>query len=97
MFGFYPRPLRKFDGRELRDVELAELSQIAGRAGRYTTDGTFGALSPLQLPEALAQAIELHHGSALTRAFWRSVDLDFSSIEALRASLAEAPRRGGEE
>lgn len=34
--------LRKFDGRDVRDLETAELSQIAGRAGRYLNDGSFG-------------------------------------------------------
>ncbi|HSF92496.1 MAG TPA: helicase-related protein, partial [Paracoccaceae bacterium] len=34
--------LAKFDGRRHRDLHPNELSQIAGRAGRYRTDGTFG-------------------------------------------------------
>ncbi|MEM9756935.1 MAG: helicase-related protein, partial [Pseudomonadota bacterium] len=34
--------LRKFDGRRMRDLHPAELAQIAGRAGRHTTAGTFG-------------------------------------------------------
>ena len=32
----------KFDGRRHRHLTPNELAQIAGRAGRYTTDGTFG-------------------------------------------------------
>ena len=32
----------KFDGRRPRRLTPAELGQIAGRAGRHTTDGTFG-------------------------------------------------------
>ncbi|MBN9276020.1 MAG: helicase, partial [Hyphomicrobium sp.] len=33
---------RKFDGQNHRDLTPGELSQIAGRAGRYMNDGTFG-------------------------------------------------------
>ena len=43
----------KFDGKESRPLELAELAQIAGRAGRYLNDGTFGTLAPLARVEAL--------------------------------------------
>lgn len=35
--------LRKFDGRALRDLEVSEIKQIAGRAGRFrTADGNKG-------------------------------------------------------
>ncbi len=34
--------LRKFDGRRMRWLYPQEVGQIAGRAGRYRTDGTFG-------------------------------------------------------
>ena len=33
---------RKFDGFHYRNLNPAELGQIAGRAGRYLNDGTFG-------------------------------------------------------
>src|SRR5262245_55118981 len=33
---------RKFDGLGFRELNPAELGQIAGRAGRYVNDGTFG-------------------------------------------------------
>ncbi|NJO55526.1 MAG: disulfide oxidoreductase, partial [Rhodospirillales bacterium] len=33
---------RKFDGRTLRALTPAELAQIAGRAGRFTKNGSFG-------------------------------------------------------
>lgn len=85
---------RKFDGRDVRDVDEAELGQIAGRAGRWIHDGTFGTISPLELPASTAHAIETHAFSRVRRVEWRSDDLDFSSIAALRASLAEPPRRG---
>ncbi len=34
--------LRKYDGRLSRPLRNVELAQIAGRAGRYMNDGTFG-------------------------------------------------------
>ena len=34
--------LRKFDGKKIRRLNLVEMSQIAGRAGRYKNDGVFG-------------------------------------------------------
>ena len=34
--------LHKFDGRRNRNLRLTEIGQIAGRAGRYMNDGTFG-------------------------------------------------------
>ncbi|MBX3222039.1 MAG: helicase [Labilithrix sp.] len=85
---------RKFDGRDVRDVDDAELGQIAGRAGRWIHDGTFGAVTPLELPAGAVHAIETHSFPRVRRVQWRSDDLDFSSIAALRASLAEPPTRG---
>ena len=34
--------LRKFDGRKARGLHDTEVAQIAGRAGRFRRDGTFG-------------------------------------------------------
>ena len=34
--------LKKFDGRIHRKLNLSEIGQIAGRAGRFQNDGTFG-------------------------------------------------------
>ena len=34
--------LKKFDGKKLRRLNLSEIGQIAGRAGRYLKDGSFG-------------------------------------------------------
>ena len=34
--------LKKFDGKKTRRLNLVEMSQIAGRAGRYKNDGGFG-------------------------------------------------------
>ena len=82
--------LRKFDGQKARDLEDAELAQIAGRAGRYLRDGTFGTISPLDLPLHTAQRIEQHRFEPIRRVRYRNADLDFSSARALLDSL-EAP------
>jgi ATP-dependent RNA helicase SUPV3L1/SUV3 len=79
--------LRKFDGRDVRDVDEAELAQIAGRAGRYVQDGTFGAITPLDVPAGVVAAIEGHHFAPIRRVRWRNDVLDLSSVAALRESL----------
>lgn len=86
--------LRKFDGRVDRELSAAELAQIAGRAGRYLADGSFGAIDPLVLPGDLVTAIEGHRFPPVRRLFWRNTDLDFTSIDALLASLRRPARRG---
>ena len=86
--------LRKFDGREVRDVDEAELAQIAGRAGRWVQDGTFGAITPLDVPAGVASAIETHSFAPIRRVKWRNDVLDFTSLDALRESLhAPSPRK----
>jgi ATP-dependent RNA helicase SUPV3L1/SUV3 len=88
--------LRKYDGHERRELEPAELAQIAGRAGRAEHDGQFCTLAPLQpLPGRLVDAIELHRFDPLTRAFWRTTpsELDFTSVDALLATLRQKPPR----
>ena len=37
--------LSKFDGHRQRRLTVAEMAQIAGRAGRHQRDGTFGTLT----------------------------------------------------
>jgi ATP-dependent RNA helicase SUPV3L1/SUV3 len=85
--------LSKFDGREERELEPQELAQIAGRAGRYLRDGTFGTLLPSELPYTVAQAIEAHVLPPLRRAYYRNASLAFDSIESLVESLKEPPKR----
>ena len=84
--------LRKFDGRGHRDLSSAEVAQIAGRAGRYTTDGSFGATRELgPLPEDLVQAVEQHRFPSLERLYWRNSRLDYTSPDALLRSLSRPP------
>jgi ATP-dependent RNA helicase SUPV3L1/SUV3 len=82
--------LRKFDGQHARGLTEPEMAQIAGRAGRYLRDGSFGALAPVELAHDVAERIEQHRFEPVRRVRYRNSELDFSSPEALRASL-EAP------
>ncbi|MFK7944173.1 MAG: helicase-related protein [Paracoccaceae bacterium] len=78
----------KFDGWRHRPLMPNELAQIAGRAGRYTKDGSFGTTgeaSPLE-PEVI-DAIEQHRFKPLSKLMYRSTDLNFHSVGALLASL----------
>ena len=84
---------RKFDGYQFRKLNPAELAQIAGRAGRATRDGTFGTTGRCPPFETeLAQALESHTFEPIKTLQWRNTELDFSSIGALQASLAETPK-----
>ena len=81
----------KFDGRRMRPLQPNELAQIAGRAGRYRTDGTFGVTgeaSPLH--EDTVAAIQDHRFQPVKKLQWRNSRLEFGSPERLIESL-EAP------
>jgi ATP-dependent RNA helicase SUPV3L1/SUV3 len=87
---------RKFDGYQFRKLNPAELAQIAGRAGRATRDGTFGTTGRCPPFETeVAQALESHSFEPLKLLQWRNTALDFSSLGALQASLAETPKENG--
>ena len=87
---------RKFDGRNHRELVAAELAQVAGRAGRHTSDGTFGVTGEMPaLEESLVEQIENNIFEPIRRLMWRNPNLDFSSVEALKISLeASPPTRG---
>ena len=87
---------RKFDGYQFRRLNPAELAQIAGRAGRATRNGTFGTTGRCPPFETeLAQALESHSFEPIKVLQWRNTALDFSSVGALQASLAETPKQSG--
>lgn len=82
--------LTKFDGRKMRRLMPNELSQIAGRAGRHTNDGTFGVTGeapPLE-PEVV-EAIESHRFMPIKKLQWRNSKLEFGTVGALLASLGK--------
>ncbi len=80
----------KFDGRRHRQLAPNELSQIAGRAGRFTNDGTFGVTGEASpFDEPVVQAIENHRFTPIKKLQWRNSRLDFGTPEALLASLEQ--------
>lgn len=90
--------LTKFDGRRQRRLTLSEMAQIAGRAGRYQKDGSFGTVqlghseNCAFTPEELA-GLEEHRFEPLSQLVWRNTDLDFASLPRLIASLDERSPR----
>ncbi|WP_284317304.1 helicase-related protein, partial [Methylobacterium gnaphalii] len=86
----------KYDGTRFRKLTAAEMGQIAGRAGRHLSDGTFGSTGrckPFE-PE-MVEALENHQFDPVRILQWRNPDLSFSSLEALQRSLDEHPHEGG--
>src|SRR4051794_30995594 len=88
--------LRKFDGKRNRFLHPQEVGQIAGRAGRFQRDGTFGVTGEAEdMDEDLVRAVEEHRFEPVTGAEWRNSRLDFGSLPALLKSLAKTPDRPG--
>ncbi len=88
--------LRKFDGKRMRWLYPHEVGQIAGRAGRYKRDGTFGVTGDCDdMDEDLVEAVEHHAFQPVAAAEWRNARLDFSSLSNLMRSLAQPPGRDG--
>ncbi len=82
--------LSKFDGRRHRNLTPAECGQIAGRAGRFRTDGEFGETANCPpFAEEVWKAIEAHRFDPVDAVQWRSSDLDFRSLRALIRSLEQ--------
>ena len=80
--------ISKFDGRSMRFLAPNELAQIAGRAGRGMSDGSFGETGEVgSLDENIVQAIVEHRFKPLRKLMWRNSDLSFLSIETLINSL----------
>ncbi len=88
--------LRKFDGKRTRFLHPQEIGQIAGRAGRYQRDGTFGVTGEAEdMDEDLVQAVEEHRFEPVAGAEWRNSKLEFSSLATLLRSLDKTPDREG--
>jgi ATP-dependent RNA helicase SUPV3L1/SUV3 len=83
--------LEKFDGRRDRRLTIAEMAQIAGRAGRHQKDGTFGTLGLTEetggFSEEEVAAIEEHRFRPLDSVYWRNAELDFTDVRTLIRSL----------
>ena len=84
--------LKKFDGKKTRRLNLVELSQIAGRAGRYKNNGVFGTTGDCEsLNSDEIEKIEKHSLPDTKILYWRNANLDFSSVKALITSLEVRP------
>ena len=82
--------LIKFDGIRERKLTNDEISQIAGRAGRYIHDGFFGTTGNLKfLDNELINFVENYDYSIIEKIFWRNTSLNFSSIKILLDSLSK--------
>lgn len=87
---------RKFDGYQFRNLNPAELAQIAGRAGRHLRDGTFGVTGRVDpFDDELVKRIETHQFDPVRLLQWRTTRFDYSSLASLRQSLDAPPPIGG--
>jgi ATP-dependent RNA helicase SUPV3L1/SUV3 len=85
--------LSKFDGRRMRMLAPNELAQIAGRAGRGMSDGTFGVTGEApDLAGDVADAITEHQFTPIRKLQWRNSRLQFGNLDALIRSLEEKPQ-----
>jgi len=80
--------LTKFDGKKTRKLNLSELSQIAGRAGRHINDGTFGITGDCkQLTAEEIEKLEKHDLNKVKMLYWRNSEINFDSLNSLVSSL----------
>ena len=80
--------LIKFDGKKNRKLNLSEISQIAGRAGRHINDGTFGVTGECkQLSFDEVEKLEKHELQKIDVLYWRNSEINFDSLDNLLSSL----------
>ena len=83
--------LAKFDGRRVRPLWPHEIGQIAGRAGRFRSHGTFGVTGEAKpLDPNVAASVENSRFQPLRRLQWRNDDLSFRTVDSLLETL-QAP------
>ena len=86
--------LKKFDGRKLRKLNLSEIGQIAGRAGRYLNDGNFGITGDCkEISAEEVNLLENHKFEEIRTIFWRNTALNFNNHTSLIKSLEEKPQK----
>ena len=86
--------LKKFDGKKLRKLNLSEIGQIAGRAGRYLNDGNFGITGQCkEINNEEVELLENHKFEEIKTLFWRNSNLNFNNSSVLIKSLDEKPNR----
>ena len=86
--------IKKFDGKKLRRLNISEIGQIAGRAGRYLNDGSFGITEDCgEISAEEIEALENHKFSEIQNIFWRNSKLNFNNKLSLIKSLDERPNK----
>ena len=86
--------LKKFDGKKTRRLNLIEMSQIAGRAGRYKNDGGFGTTGDCEtLNSDEIEKIEKHQLPDTKTIYWRNSKLNFTILKNLISSLELKPNQ----
>ena len=86
--------LKKFDGKKLRRLNSSEIGQIAGRAGRYLNDGSFGITGDCkEISAEEVDALENHKFEEIRTLFWRNSSLNFNNAKSLVKSLEEKPNK----
>ncbi len=86
--------LKKYDGKKLRKLNLSEIGQIAGRAGRYLNDGSFGITGDCkEIRPDDVDLLEGHKFEEIRSLFWRNSNLNFESPDKLIQSLEEKPQK----
>ena len=86
--------LKKFDGKKTRRLNLIEMSQIAGRAGRFRNDGKFGTTGDCEnLNSDEIEKIEKHQLPGTKMIYWRNSNLNFENPEKFIASLELKPTK----
>ena len=84
--------LKKFDGKKTRRLNLVEMSQVAGRAGRYKNNGNFGTTGDCEaLNSDEIEKIEKHTLPDTKMLYWRNSNLNFENEKKLISSLDEKP------
>tara|TARA_Y200000002_G_scaffold358921_1_gene342779 strand:- start:612 stop:3077 length:2466 start_codon:yes stop_codon:yes gene_type:complete len=84
--------LKKFDGKKTRRLNLIEISQIAGRAGRFKNDGFFGTTGDCEvLNSDEIENIEKHNLPETKMIYWRNSKLNFENPNKLINSLEQRP------
>ncbi len=80
--------LKKFDGKKIRRLNLNEISQISGRAGRHINDGNFGTTGQCEnLSADEIEKLENHTLNQINTIYWRNPELNFESTKSLVLSL----------
>ena len=80
--------LKKFDGKKTRRLNLNEISQIAGRAGRHINDGSFGTTEKCEnLSSSEIEKLENHSFDKVNIVYWRNSNLNFENLNNLIHSI----------